>query len=51
MQVVALCGVNHTTSNGTLVGVGCHQVRVRGQGTMWEVKEDQLRYVPTCRRQ
>ena len=48
MQVVALCGVNHATSNGTLAVVGCHQVRVRGEGTM---KEDLLWRMPTCRRQ
>ena len=41
MRVVALCGVNHKTSNGTLVEMGRHQVRAKTQGNMrgleWEM--------------
>ena len=40
MKVVALCGVNHKTSNGTLVDVGRHQVLVRTQGEVRSVERD-----------
>lgn len=48
MRVVALCGVNQKTSNGTLVEVGRHQVRAKTQGDMRGLEREMVWLFRTC---